>query len=181
MAKTLRKSMLYGILLVAGVTLGVQMSETGSGQNGFQQNGVWTANGWQAAASSNGAVNGPFYQTQAGQGDNVSPYANGQINNGQYNNGSNGNLYNSGSQSADGANGLYPSQGSSTQNWTSQGGYNNGQTPGYNVVQTPGDLLLPEPDAPAVDRFADKTANLLQQVSRKSIHWFASLFGPSTE
>ncbi|RCX22734.1 hypothetical protein DFP94_101317 [Fontibacillus phaseoli] len=180
MAKTLRKSMFYGILLVAGVTLGMQMSETGAGQNGFQQNGIWTANGWQAASSSNGAVNGPFYQTQSGQAGNVNPYANGQYNNGQYNIGGNGNPNNNGNQSADGVSGVSPSQGSTAQNWTSQGGYN-WQTSGYDMLQTPGDLLLPEPAAPAVDRFADKAANLLQQASRKSIHWFASLFGPSTE
>ncbi|MNI30014.1 hypothetical protein D3C73_838430 [compost metagenome] len=45
---------------------------------------------------------------------------------------------------------------------------------------TPAELLLPAPTEPAVDRFADQTAHLLQEASRKGIHWFASLFGPST-
>lgn len=47
--------------------------------------------------------------------------------------------------------------------------------------QTPADLLLPPPSQPSVDQFADKTAELLQQLSKKSIHWVASLLDSSSE
>ncbi|MDU2243435.1 MAG: hypothetical protein E7E23_22975, partial [Paenibacillus sp.] len=49
---------------------------------------------------------------------------------------------------------------------------------GGQAMQTPADLLMPPPSPPAIDRFADKAAHLLQQASQKSIHWVASLFGP---
>ncbi|WP_194434129.1 hypothetical protein [Paenibacillus segetis] len=47
--------------------------------------------------------------------------------------------------------------------------------------QTPADLLLPPPSQPSVDQFADKTAELLQHLSKKGIHWVASLLDSSTE
>lgn len=47
--------------------------------------------------------------------------------------------------------------------------------------QTPADLLLPPPSQPSVDQFADKTAELLQHLSKKGIHWVASLLDSSAE
>ncbi|MOA30287.1 hypothetical protein D3C78_1513640 [compost metagenome] len=46
---------------------------------------------------------------------------------------------------------------------------------------SPAEMLLPAPEEPAVDRFADKTAHLLQQASRKSIHWVVSWFSSTSE
>ncbi len=169
MAKTLRKGMLYGVLLVAGVTLGMQLSDAGPDQSGLTANGAWPTNAWSSGSAYNGAQAGMPRQNM------IPGYANGNVNasgygtvegNG-YNEGyyNNGNLYNNGQY----ANGQY----------TDSGQFGNGANGG--MIRTPGDLLLPQPEAPAVDRFADKAANLLQQVSRKGIHWFASWFGPSAE
>lgn len=170
MAKTLRKGMLYGILLVAGVTLGMQLSDTGAGPSGLAQNGAWSTHAWSGGSGYNGV--------QAGNPAMIPGYANGNANAGGYGTGNtNGYSYDYNNGYTNGYNNGTP--------------YNNGQYPvgGRQYVDgttggttlTPGDLLLPQPAPPAVDRFADKTANLLQQVSRKGIHWFASWFGPSTE
>ncbi|MEF2964765.1 hypothetical protein V3851_02900 [Paenibacillus sp. M1] len=170
----LRRTMLYGILLVAGVTLGMQMSEPGPVETGLEQNGSWTpaaGAGWPNYNPYSGAAQ-PSYGNPAGQTGN-----NGMV---WYGNGY-------------GAQGVTPGGTVNGVPGGIQGGYNAagngtmyddsyyyGQMSGE-TTQTPADLLLPQPESPAVDRFADKTAQLLQQVSRKSIHWFASWFGPSPE
>ncbi|MDN4069870.1 hypothetical protein QYF50_18360 [Paenibacillus vini] len=179
MAKTLRKGMLYGILLVAGVTLGMQLSDSGAGQSGLAQNGAWPTNAWSNGSPYNGVQvgsAGAYNGTPAGQAGNqnmVPGYANGNANAGGYGTGYNNgysNDYNNGNNYGNPNNGQYTADGRQ---------YVDGANGG--AALTPGDLLLPQPAPPAVDRFADKTANLLQQVSRKGIHWFASWFGPSME
>lgn len=51
-------------------------------------------------------------------------------------------------------------------------------TPG--VLQTPGEILLPAAPQTPVDRFADRTGKLLQQASQTSIQWVVSLLGSLT-
>ncbi|AJS57661.1 hypothetical protein [Paenibacillus sp. IHBB 10380] len=46
---------------------------------------------------------------------------------------------------------------------------------------TPQQILIPEASKPTVDVLADKTANLLQQASEKSIRFVVSLFSSATE
>jgi hypothetical protein len=45
------------------------------------------------------------------------------------------------------------------------------------TITAPADILLPPATKPSVDKFADKTANLLQKLSKQGIDWVASLFG----
>lgn len=165
MARTFRRSVFYGILLVAGVTLGMQMSEEGAGQPGYIQPGTGLR---QNAPIYNSAAGQPLYGTTAAPGYG---YVNQDASADGYRAG-----YTNGY--ADGSASAYTSQPGSSSYGIDPS--LNGQVPA-GILQTPGDLLLPQPELPAVDRFADKTANLLQQASRRSIHWFASLFGPSVE
>lgn len=55
-------------------------------------------------------------------------------------------------------------------------GWTSFQPPAPEQLLTPDRLLLPVPEQASVDRIADKTANLLQQVSKRGIYWIASLF-----
>ncbi|MNO83690.1 hypothetical protein D3C76_750100 [compost metagenome] len=131
MAKSVRGGAVYVVLLVVGVTLGMQLAETGTG-----------------------SVYGPAWN---------------QVNTGV---------------------GSVPAQLPGTAYSTQDTRQNSGVNDGFNAANSsqqvikplpsPAELLLPAPAEPAVDRFADKTAHLLQEASRKGIHWFASLFGPST-
>lgn len=134
MAKTVRNGVLYSVLLVIGVTLGMQFAESGStggeylpNENQVNTNQVNTSINRSNESSSEqleqpiGVINGiPVYTKSVPDADDQTSL-------------------------------------------------------------TPAELLLPAPEEPAVDRFADKTAHLLQQASRKSIHWVASLFSPSSE
>ncbi|SDE80642.1 hypothetical protein SAMN04488542_102196 [Fontibacillus panacisegetis] len=121
MAKSIKRGVGYVVLLVVGVTLGMQLAETGIG-----------------------TVYGPAWN----QSNTVIENDANHLPGGTYN--------------------------------TPIGGKNTGIQQATQPNPTPAELLLPAPVEPAVDRFADKTAHLLQEASRKGIHWFASLFGPST-
>lgn len=177
MAKTTRKILLYGILLAAGVTLGMQLADSGTatvygpgysggeaGATGQFPQGYGSAGGGYASSAwpANSAPGGSGWQ-----GGNAAPgpgYGYGGYN---YDyNGANGG-YETGGNSG----GPLPSQGFSSGN-----GAQTGPSGGNSAMQTPADLLLPPQPPPPVDRFADKAAHLLQQVSQKSIHWVASLF-----
>ncbi|WP_059052103.1 hypothetical protein [Paenibacillus senegalimassiliensis] len=149
MAKMLRNTLLYGFLLVGGVTLGMQLAENGTASiygPSFATNR--TASPEQTAQGLN-----PAYVWTNGQGD-VMVQSNAPLSSGQ-------------------PQVLTPSE----QDY----GTGTAQEPqgGDLVMQTPADLLLPPPSAPAVDRFADKAAHLLQRVSQQSIHWVASWFDPN--
>lgn len=62
---------------------------------------------------------------------------------------------------------------------TRESGLDTGQAAeGY---QSPEQVLLEPAPPSAVDRLADKTGELLQNASRKSIDWVVSLFGSLTE
>ncbi|MCM3698585.1 hypothetical protein [Paenibacillus macerans] len=188
MAKTMRKTLLYGILLAVGVTLGMQLADSGTatvygpGYSGGEA-GAKGANGQLPQAYGGG---GPGYGSSAWpanpapgwsgwQGGSAVPGAGygygagGGYGYGNYNNNYNG--YN-------GANGGY-GRGSGSNDAGSSSVNGRGQTGpsgGNSAMQTPADLLLPPQTPPTVDRFADKAAHLLQQASQKSIHWVASLF-----
>lgn len=129
MAKTMRNGVLYSVLLVIGVTLGMQFAESGTGNEYIPNwNQVNTSRN-----VSNESSSAQVGQQQIGVIHGIPVYMN-------------------------------PSSDTTEQ-----------------TSLTPADLLLPAPAEPAVDRFADKTAHLLQQASRKSIHWVASLFSPSSD
>lgn len=131
MGRTLRKTLLYVLLLTAGVTLGLQMSEPASPDQ-------------ETAAN------------QTAETENVYTFI-----------------------TPDGRTGYFvvPQQTDSVQGETvAQLPLTAEELAG--VLRTPADLLLPDPEAPVVDRFADKTASLLQQLSRRSIHWVSSWFEP---
>jgi|GEM_PF-5352099 len=166
MGKPLKRGMLYGVLLIAGVTLGMQMAEPEPQANGWGPNGGIPA-GSGAIQSGAASAQGTWSPTSGYNGNVQAPG------------------YGYGYPGADGSGyGGYIGAGAGPA--TAAGalpgpGGAQGAPQGNGVLQTPADLLLPAPEAPAVDRFADKAAHLLQQVSRKSIHWFASWFGPSPE
>ncbi|MGG6314068.1 hypothetical protein [Paenibacillus macerans] len=175
MAKMLRRTLMYGLLLAAGVTLGMQLAESGTS-----------------------SIYGPGFQTggTAVNGQSIPAYAGGQLQpNGSsawpantapaWNNGQ-GIVAAPGTQNGYGTGGNGYGTLPETQNPQTAGGSAAGtnqpdqpaQPYGEQAMQTPADMLLPPPSPPAVDRLADKTAHLLQQASQKSIHWVASLFGP---
>ncbi|MFD1177745.1 hypothetical protein ACFQ3W_15750 [Paenibacillus puldeungensis] len=146
MAKRMRRTALYVILLAAGVTLGMQLAESGTADiygPGFQSGG-FLVNGQESPSHTEG-------QLQQNMGQNPDS-------------------------------GMTPG---GAPNWSVNQEANshqqNNQAGGGSVIQTPADVLLPPQEPPAVDRFADKAANLLQRISQKSIHWVASLFGPAEE
>lgn len=124
MAKTMRNGLLYGILLVVGVTFGMQMAESGTRTTygPSLDNGASTVTGQVVAPAGQSVV--PESTIQQKPTPSVAP---------------------------------------------------------VETVQTPADLLLPPPQQPPVDRLADKTAKLLQQVSKRGIYWVASWFDSSIE
>ena len=140
MSRTMRKSFLYGLLLIAGVTLGIQLASTDA---------------------PNPSITGPAVdkgiageQVKKPSTSEVSDYSGYVIINGV--------TYYSSSFLSNLAQGGDQKQGQE-------------QAPS-GVLETPADLLLPPASPPAVDQFADKAAQLLQDASRKGIHWVASLF-----
>lgn len=173
MAIMLRKTLVYGLLLATGVTLGMQLAESGTSSilgPGFQTGGT--------TAGMNGqSMIYPYPQSQQPQQSQQQLQQQLQQNNNGWTAGSPP-IWTTG-------------QGNAAPQGTT-GGYT--QVPGYGTspsgtdvpnttgggqaLQTPADLLMPPPSPPAIDRFADKAAHLLQQASQKSIHWVASWFGP---
>lgn len=170
MAKTMRKTLVYGILLAAGVMLGMQLAESGTSTiygPGFQTGGT----------AINGQTIPSYYGSELQQNApsawpaNTAPVWPGSQSSGATP--GTGNSYGAGY----GYGITSPGAGNPSAGTPAAGGQT-GQPYGDSALQTPADLLLPPQTPPAVDRFADKTAHLLQQVSQKSIHWVASLFGP---
>lgn len=166
MAKMLRKTLVYGLLLAAGVTLGMQLAESGTTSvfgPGFQTGGTTVGTNGPSTAYpypqpqqySNGWTAGSAPVWTTGQG-NAAPQGT------------------SGGYSPAPGYGYTPS-GTAAPSATADGST---ASSGGQAMQTPADLLMPPPSPPAIDRFADKAAHLLQQASQKSIHWVASLFGP---
>lgn len=153
MGKSLKNMLLYGILLTAGVTLGMQLSEPApanqqnSGALGSQVDGTWTQQINDSAGNPIKEVY-TFITPEGKTGYFMVPEP--------------------AEASEAGAGGALE------QLPVSPGDEMSG-------LQTPSDLLLPDPQAPVVDRFADKTASLLQQLSRRSINWFASWFDSGEE
>lgn len=173
MGKPLKRGMLYGVLLIAGVTLGMQMAEPEPQTNGWSANGGIPAGSGTIQPGVAGGSQGTWSPSSGYNGNVQAPgYGYGYP-------GADGSGY-SGYIGAGTATGALPGPNATGSVVPPPGGAQ-GSPQGNGVLRTPADLLLPAPEAPAVDRFADKAAHLLQQVSRKSIHWFASWFGPSPE
>ncbi|MNW46242.1 hypothetical protein D3C74_235250 [compost metagenome] len=149
MAKSMRRGVFYVVLLAAGVSLGMQLAESGTGSvygPAWNQGNVSSLNPNPVGNVSASGTANPLPEGQQqyiGMNNGTSPY--------------NGFPASTGNTSTVNPQQVTPSS------------------------QTPADLLLPAPGEPAVDRFADKTAHLLQQASRRGIHWFASLFDASTD
>ncbi|GAA0135978.1 hypothetical protein YSY43_28180 [Paenibacillus sp. YSY-4.3] len=128
MSRMTRKSLFYGLLLVAGITFGMQLAETGT-------NRIY---------SPVASVSGRQYDQAYAESDRV--------------------------------------QADREALWERRP--RDAEAPRVTTslpeiperLQTPDSLLLPAPEQAPVDRFADKAANLLQQVSQRSIYWVASLF-----
>lgn len=132
MAKTMRNGVLYSVLLVIGVTLGMQFAES---ETGNEYNPNWN----QGYGNQVGNIN---VSNEGSSAQVVEPI--GVINGIP----------------------IYTNPSTNHMDQTSL---------------SPAEMLLPAPAEPAVDRFADKTAHLLQQASRKSIHWVVSLFSSASE
>ncbi|MUG45097.1 hypothetical protein [Paenibacillus woosongensis] len=128
MSRTTRKALFYGLLLVAGITFGMQLAETGTNR-----------------------IYNPVSAVSGRQYDQVDEET--------------------GRVQAD-REGLWERR--PQENEPPRAAAPPLETP--ERLQTPDSLLLPEPEQAPVDRFADKAANLLQQVSQRSIYWVASLF-----
>lgn len=145
MSSDIKKMFLYGVLLIAGVTFGMQLAELGNkdtyGSGWQQQNNV-----------SNGAQSYTVPQSQFPQAESPQFYVQQpQI----------------------------PSQQTGQGQQLQQSQQMQAQTPQSTAptITTPSDILLPPATKPSVDKFADKTANLLQKLSKQGIDWVASLFG----
>lgn len=148
MGKMLRNTLLYGFLLVGGVTLGMQLAENGTAS--IYEPAV-NANQTASAQQTIQGLN-PAYVWTNGQGD-VMVQSSIPLNSGQ-------------------------PQASAPPKQSYGTGTTGEANDGNMVMQTPADLLISPPSAPTVDRFADKTAHLLQRISKRSIHWVASWFDP---
>ncbi|MBP1999137.1 hypothetical protein J2Z69_000156 [Paenibacillus shirakamiensis] len=164
MKKTMKKTIIYGVLMVAGTSLGFQLANNtqtnvalASVPNAIdgrqqvvvqQQSGKFISGG--AQQSNSGQI---LYEVQgnqlvqAGQIVQWAPVSSSQSNIE-----------------------VNPSVQSTTA--TSQP---------LPKLQTPGTLLLPEANQPAVDRLADRTGELLQNASQKSMKWVVSLFSSLTD
>lgn len=130
MSNDFKKLFLYGVLLVAGVTFGMQLAESGNKDTyGSSQYYVQQP---QVQAQQIGQTQQTQQTQQIGQ--------TGQVQQGQQ---------------------LQAQSPPST----------------APTITAPADILLPPATKPSVDKFADKTANLLQKLSKQGIDWVASLFG----
>jgi len=159
MAKKMRRTVFYLILLAAGVTLGMQMGDGGLSS-------TYNPSYAEANASSNGFWQNGYYYSAAG----AQPvWVNGNTGVTPVYNGNGGYAGNAGTGTVpDGYYVRTPGPG--------QPGYQT--TPGTEASKTPAELLMPPAEAPGVDQIADKTANLLQKISKQGIHWVASWFNP---
>jgi hypothetical protein len=130
MSNDIKKLFFYGVLLVAGVTFGMQLAESGNKDT---------------YGSPQYYVQQPQVQAQQiGQTEQTQQIGQtGQVQQGQ------------------------------------QGQQLQAQSPLSTAptITAPADILLPPATKPSVDKFADKTANLLQKLSKQGIDWVASLFG----
>lgn len=127
------KSLLYGLLLVIGITFGMQLAESG------------TSRIYSPVLDRTGQQFNPIPSEAAGVPDRQQT--------------------------------IWENRTQASTDWTTTATDANTTQPIITErLQTPDSLLLPPPKQAPVDRFADKAANLLQQVSQRSIYWVASLF-----
>ncbi|WP_068616184.1 hypothetical protein [Paenibacillus tuaregi] len=171
MKRTVRKMLLYGLILAAGATLGMQLSGTSLGN---QANPVRPNTIAGTGASASGQTSGGQLPAQTG-GWVLQPVAGGQ-----------GLALVPAAQ--DGQATLQQVTQQTVQQQTVQQQVAQQQSTQQAVqsqaatgaLQTPGTLLLPEAQQTPIDRFADRTGQLLQQASQSGIKWVVSLFGSLT-
>ncbi|RUT36456.1 hypothetical protein EJP77_05655 [Paenibacillus zeisoli] len=178
MKRTFRKTILYGLLLVAGATIGIQLADTapanmaaGTGmvtaQQYIQQGGTaLSANSLQPNQGQGSTVQGSVVQGGVVQG-NPQQSVQGV---------GSGNLNNPNAAGYQAQNGQYIQSGQPQQFIQQQ--VQTQDTSG--VLQTPGNILLPASPKTPIDHFADRTGELLQQASQNGIKWVVSLFGSLT-
>lgn len=168
MKRMFRKTLLYGILLVAGATIGLQLADTAPAnsaagaviypaQQYIQQGGApLPANILQTNPQQGSVQQGNPQQLVQGEG--------------------NANLNNPNAAAYQAQSGQYAQSGQSQQ--FIQQPVQTQTVP--EVLQTPGNILLPAPPKSPIDHLADRTGELLQQVSQNGIKWVVSLFGSFT-
>ncbi|GGA20290.1 hypothetical protein [Paenibacillus physcomitrellae] len=180
MARGLKRVLLYGGLLAAGAALGMQLvsgGDTAGGSGGYtaQAGSLQGTLPSGAAAASQGA---PAASAPLQDGSGTSAAGSG-YEQGTYVKLPDGTTYYY-IQTPGQSGGSLPAPTKLPQVAGGSAG-ESGNTAGVPQYQSPGQLLLSPSPQTSVDRFADKTGELLQNVSQKSINWVVSLFGSLTE
>ncbi|GIP20564.1 hypothetical protein [Paenibacillus sp. J22TS3] len=161
MKRTVRKMVLYGLILAAGATLGMQLSGTSLGNQASPVRPNTIAG---TGATASGQTSGGQLPAQTG-GWLLQPVAGGQ-----------GLALVPAAQD-----GQAPLQQATQQAVSQQSTQQAVQSQAATgALQTPGTMLLPEAQQTPIDRFADRTGQLLQQASQSGIKWVVSLFGSLT-
>ncbi|WP_223067164.1 hypothetical protein [Paenibacillus caui] len=172
MSRAFKKVVLYGALLAAGAAIGMQLV---SDNPSTDYNAQAQTAGYEPPAAGTGSGGTPA----AVQGADGAGGAGSIYEQGTYVKLSNGQTYYYVQNRSQPTPGTAPSQ-TETQA-VPQGGGSPGSAPGGGQsYQTPGQMLLQPSPQTAVDHFADKTGELLQDASQKSINWVVSLFGSLT-
>jgi hypothetical protein len=181
----MKRVLLYGVLLAAGAALGMQLMSADPEAGGY------AAQAQMPAVSPAAGNNSPAALT-AGQG-NVPPQAAAQGNGGAaaagYEQGTyvklpNGTTYYYVQSQGQAASGTQAVPSALPQIPAGSGSAGAGSGASGNAAalyQSPGQLLLSPAPQTSVDRFADKTGELLQNASRKGIDWVVSLFTSLTD
>ncbi|ANS75186.1 hypothetical protein AWM70_11710 [Paenibacillus yonginensis] len=179
MARGVKKVLLYGSLLAAGAALGMQLVSGGDPAGGYtaQAGSLQGTLSSGVAAASQGA---PAASAPVQPGSGTSAAGSG-YEQGTYVKLPNGTTYyyvqTPAQQQGQGS---LPASAQLPQVAGGSAG-ESGNTAGVPQYQSPGQLLMSPAPQTSVDRFADKTGELLQNVSQKSINWVVSLFGSLTE
>lgn len=178
MRRNAKKVLLYGALLAAGAAFGMQLVSGNSSDNFSAQ----SSSGYQSGGAGSGSG---YANVPAAQNDGSIVYEQGtyvKLKNGEtYYYVQNGGTQETAVPNPDSGgtpNGQSPAAGGGL-----NGGPNSGQSNGLSGgqgYQTPGQMLAPASET-SIDRFADKTGELLQKTSQKSINWIVSLFGSLTD
>lgn len=168
MKRTFRKTLLYGILLVAGATIGLQLADTAPA-NSVVGAGVYPAEQYIQQGGALQPVNTLQANPQQGIVQQATPQ---QLVQGE------GTfiLNNPNAAAYQAQSGQYVQSGQPQQ--FIQQPVQTQTAPG--VLQTPGNILLPAPPKSPIDHLADRTGELLQQASQNGIKWVVSLFGSLT-
>ncbi|WP_433946065.1 hypothetical protein [Paenibacillus sp. SN-8-1] len=178
MKRIFRKTLLYGLLLVGGATIGLQLADTAPA-NSTEGAGIYSAQ--QYIQQGGAALPASTLQANSQQG-NVQP---GGVQQGRMQQGNpqqfvqgegaaNLNYPNAGAYQVQSGQYVQSNQSQQVIQQTSQTQAASG------VLQTPGNILIPASHKSPIDHLADRTGELLQQASQNGIKWVVSLFGSFT-